>query len=735
MKQVININFHGQVVPIEVTAFDLLKTYTASLTRYFADEEGKEEIINDIESRIGELFQERLKKGATCITEDDVNAIIRSMGTPDDFDIDEEKVHKAENGSKDSTSGPQATATPQMPRRLYRDENKKILGGVCGGLANYFGTDPLIVRILFVILSFFGFGILAYIILWVAVPSTASAEIGGPRKKLFRDPDDKIVAGVCSGIGNYFGVSPWIPRILFLIPFISFVFNIGDWGFWGHGNFFNFSFSPGSLIIYIILWLAFPEAGTTAEKLEMKGEKVDMNSIKNSVMEEMKGVQKRAEKFGQEAKTIAEEKGKQFGAEVRTVAKKNSHSLGDFIAVMVKAFAYFIMAIVGFALVMALFGIAIASIGIFPYKDYVLTDGWQNALAWGTLLFFIAVPVIGVITWIIRRLAKMKSNRKVLRASFISLWVIGWVCVVCLLASVTKDFRSGNNLYEQEISLQNPGVKKLEITNYSPNAKFLNNRWLRFEPFDSVDEDSALVNNVQIKILKSPNDSFRITMIKMARGSNRHNADTLARKIQFGTAQQDTVLVLDKGFQVNRTDKFRNQRILMVVYVPVGKEIKIAEGVGNGFNINFGNDWDDVESSDWREENNWEHGVSYVMKADGLYTLDGIAADEWRKNDHQKVKIGPDGIEVRDGKTKVTIDGNGVQVDDNYRYDDKKTIDKIDSLKMKLEKDQERRKDSLEKVKENIEKQLEKIDDNKTNKEEAMVYNSMLMMTPVTSFL
>ena len=89
MKQVININFHGRVVPIEVTAFEILKSYTESLTRYFANEEGKEEIINDIESRIGELFQERLKNGSTCITDDDVHAIIRSMGRPEDFETEE----------------------------------------------------------------------------------------------------------------------------------------------------------------------------------------------------------------------------------------------------------------------------------------------------------------------------------------------------------------------------------------------------------------------------------------------------------------------------------------------------------------------------------------------------------------------------------------------------------------------------------------------------------------------
>ena len=85
MKKVININFQGRVVPIEETAFELLKQYTDSLRVYFANEEGRDEIINDIESRIGELFQERITKGSTCITDDDVNAIINNMGRPKDF--------------------------------------------------------------------------------------------------------------------------------------------------------------------------------------------------------------------------------------------------------------------------------------------------------------------------------------------------------------------------------------------------------------------------------------------------------------------------------------------------------------------------------------------------------------------------------------------------------------------------------------------------------------------------
>jgi hypothetical protein len=89
MKKIININFHGRVIPIEETAFDILKQYIESLRKYFANEEGREEIISDIENRFAELFSERLKKDSTCITDDDVNSIILSMGRPEDLEQEE----------------------------------------------------------------------------------------------------------------------------------------------------------------------------------------------------------------------------------------------------------------------------------------------------------------------------------------------------------------------------------------------------------------------------------------------------------------------------------------------------------------------------------------------------------------------------------------------------------------------------------------------------------------------
>lgn len=262
MKQVININFHGQVVPIEVTAFDILKAYTESLNTYFANEEGKEEIINDIESRIGELFQERLKTGATCITNDDINAIIKSMGRPEEFEPGESSsasTGQAHTTNSNDGAQNQYSYNASGQKRLYRNENSKVIGGVCSGLANYLGIDAVVVRVIFILLI--GALFIPYLVLWVAVPSSASVVIGSARKKLFRDTDDKIIGGVCSGIANYFGVNVWVPRILFLLPFLSFVSRWGNWSHWGNfPDFFRIGFSPTALIIYIILWLVIPEA-------------------------------------------------------------------------------------------------------------------------------------------------------------------------------------------------------------------------------------------------------------------------------------------------------------------------------------------------------------------------------------------------------------------------------------------------------------------------------------------
>jgi phage shock protein PspC (stress-responsive transcriptional regulator) len=690
MKQVININFQGRVVPIETTAFEILKNYTDSLNRHFAHEEGKEEIINDIESRIGELFQQRITKGATCITDDDVNAIINSIGRPEEFEpMDDAQPSTAASSSYQQQSTGSNTATGH--KKLFRDENNKVLGGVCSGLANYFNIDAVIVRIIFVVLLFSGIGFLTYIIMWVAVPSSASTQIGGARKKLFRDPDDKLIAGVCSGIGNYFGINPWIPRVLFLLPFLSFISRWGHWGgLWDFGDVIRFTFSPTSLIVYIILWIVIPEALTTSEKLEMKGEKVDMNSIKNSVMEEMKTVGKKAEKFGKEAGSVISEKATVISSDIQNFTRRNRGGLGNVIAMIAKIFAYFIIGVVCFGLVTGLFGLGIFSIGIFPLKDYVLRGDWQNVYAWGTLVLFIAVPIIAVITWLIRKIARMKSNSKILGFTFGSLWTLGWVCLIMLIASVTRDFKSASRLEEQTIALTNARVNKLVITSSLPfTKKYYSRNWIRFEPFENlIDEDTAYVRNVNVIIVKSPNDSFHVSMKKASRGNNRTDANNLASLIKFDVSQKDSVLLLDKGIAINKIDKFRNQMVIITVYVPVGKQIRVNKGIGWPVHIggrNWDNDWND-EYYDLEEDIRWQPEVDYIMKTDGLYTLEGKKADGWndRKSNWEK------------NRRNYRTDNN----DDGYRYNEYDR--KADSLRNINEIKKQRKIDSIEKLQEKL---------------------------------
>jgi len=706
MKQVININFQGRVVPIEVTAFELLKNYTESLSRHFANEEGKDEIINDIESRIGELFQEKITKGATCITDDDVNAIIKNMGRPEEFEaMDDTQTQSTASSSSSQEQSSTGNTQPAGNKRLFRDENDKVLGGVCSGLANYFNIDVVIARIIFVVLLFSGIGFLTYIIMWIAVPSSATTQIGGSRKKLFRDPDEKLIAGVCSGIGNYFGINAWIPRVLFLLPFLSFISRWGHWGFGDFGDIVRFTFSPTSLIVYIILWIVIPEAVTTSEKLEMKGEKVDMNSIKASVMEEMKGVGKKASAFGKEASSVVTEKANAVANDTKNFARRSRGGLGNVIAMIAKIFAYFIIGCVGIVLVGALFFFAIAAIGLFPLKDFLIGGTYQNLYAWGTLMFFIAVPIIGIITWIIRKIARSKTNGKMLGFTFGALWVIGWVCFILLISSISRDFNyNSKNLTEQDIFLTNPTVDKLEITSKSPLYKYNRSRFLRFEPFEGIQEDTAFVNNVDVRIIKSTNDSFRVTVIKTATGRFRNIAEENAAKIQYTGVQKDSILQMDKGIGINKTDKFRNQRVVMTIYVPVGKRIKIDRSISWFNDVHFGSNWND---GDWyydsdSDAQNWKTGVEYKMGADGqLYTLNGVPAG---KESRTKVRINSNGIEV-------TTDNNGND-QDNYRYNSGEPMNKIDSMKMKLESEKQRIKDSLEKAKQKIEQQLEKIGDN-----------------------
>ncbi|MDD3901522.1 MAG: PspC domain-containing protein, partial [Dysgonamonadaceae bacterium] len=183
MKKVININFQGQVIAIEETAYEMLKRYIENLKNYFSREEGGDEIVNDIENRIAELFGNRLRHGINVITDEDVDTITSSIGKPEDFDSDFEETQKENSTSEFKQSMPppiDEQTNQQEGKSLYRNSNDKMIAGVCSGLANYFKIDPVWMRLIFVV--FFSVLFFVYILLWIILSNKLDFKINVSEK-------------------------------------------------------------------------------------------------------------------------------------------------------------------------------------------------------------------------------------------------------------------------------------------------------------------------------------------------------------------------------------------------------------------------------------------------------------------------------------------------------------------------------------------------------------------------
>jgi phage shock protein PspC (stress-responsive transcriptional regulator) len=678
MKKVININFQGRVIPIEETAYDLLKEYVESLRRYFANEEGRDEIINDIEGRIAELFSERLKGGVTCITDDDVNAVIASMGRPADFEAESGESMAGSTYSEQSNTNTGSTFTASTGRgRLYRNADDKILGGVCSGLGNYLKIDPVVLRILFVVLIAPLFWV--YILLWIIIP--AQSIQSNTMKRLYRDPDHKVIGGVCGGLAAYFNIDVWIPRLIFALPFflglISGGFNalFGDWDFGYMPRVITGSFGSTLLVTYIILWIAVPEAATAADRLEMRGERIDLNSIRNTVKEDMQNFRTRAEKWGAEVKETASNIGaraqsfgqsaatqaRTFTGEVAPVARRTGNGLGHLIRVLFKAFFFFIAAIFALSLFGVLIGILFSGFAFIPFKSFLLEGFWQNLLSWSTLFLFLGIPLIALITWLIRRIMGVRSQRHYLGYVFGGLWIIGLVSAVLLTGMIARNFKNRSNLPEQEIAIVQPSNNKLYIDLQGADWRRQQGDFfgVQFEdndfPFHTLTSDSVMLRFVRIKIVKSNDSAFHVYEVNKSRGRSVASANATASRINYSVQQRDSALYVQRGFAISEKDKFRSQEVLVVVEVPVGGKFQFDPSIQNA----------DLRVS--TQGTDWEH--YYTPTADVEYTMmpDG-RTQPTADLDPVELKRGRLKVRISDSDIQIETDTPGSERKQQYRY-------------------------------------------------------------------
>ncbi|HEV7621176.1 MAG TPA: PspC domain-containing protein [Flavisolibacter sp.] len=649
MKKIININLSGRVIPIEDSAYESLQRYIDSLRRYFAKEEGRDEIINDIESRIAELMSDKIKKGTTAITDADIEEIINSMGRIEDFEeVGSASSTAADQNTSSNNNQASAAGAKRVKGRLYRDGTDKLLGGVCSGIANYMNVDPAIVRLLFAIVTFggFGFGFLIYIILWIVLPVRNLDSYVG--KRLFRNPDDKVISGVAGGLAAYFNKSSGLIRIIFAAPLLlNIIFGIFNGFFFAFHrdifpNLFIGSFTGTFVLTYIILWIVLPEANSSFEKMEMRGEKVDVNRIRQNVKDEMENfktkaqawseeVKVSAQEFGNKAKEFANTRGKTFAQEMSETTRPVVRGVGHIIGILFKAFFIFIAGCIALSVFAVLMVLIFGGVAWWPVNDFLWSSPFQKLLGWGTLILFITVPVIGFLVWLVRRIVRVRSKSSYLGWTFGGLWLIGLLCAITFGISIAKDLTAYDRT-TTDFSIAQPANGKLIVKVNEPEIHYSGNTWWFHDDSNSWDivGDTLKYSNVKIRVKKSDDSLYHVRLYKYSAGRNTVDAQNRAERTRFSVSSSDSILNIGSGVSVDKNSKFRGQGVIMEIQVPAGKEVRFDESIRYAFNANvirlfdrdryghywgqrynYRNEWDNDEYFDW------DTNVDYIMTTDG----------------------------------------------------------------------------------------------------------------------
>ncbi|HSH65380.1 MAG TPA: PspC domain-containing protein, partial [Bacteroidia bacterium] len=496
MNRTITMNLSGIIFHIEEDAYDKLNKYLSTIKGYFSTTEGRDEIMGDIESRIAEMLQEKVSNAKQAVLLADVESIIAVMGKPEDFAAENEQ-----QGSKQQSAQSEYTY----------------------------------------------------------------------KRRLFRDPDDRILGGVCSGIANYFDIDPiWI-RGIFAIAF--FVFGSG-------------------FLLYAILWMIMPLAKTTAEKLQMRGEKVDINNIGKAVNEEFTYVKKRMDRFGEEINSPANKE------RFRETTRSAGHFLGAALTSALKLAAKIFAIIALIISIILLTGLMAAIFGkgnfmvfdadstihfsIYEFAASVLPLGISSEMVLTTMILFFGIPLLFIIYSVVKFLFGIKERNKIVNYAASILWLTGIALMVYIGIQVGTDF-STEAFVKKNVNIIQPENKKLylDINSSDANTFYIHHRGSRIRldnwTLISKEGNHYRLGYPRMDIVASETDSFQLVIIKSANGPDKKEASILAKNISYETIQKDSLLLFNGYFDIGEDDKFRAQQVKIVLKVPINKSIYLSK--------------------------------------------------------------------------------------------------------------------------------------------------------------
>ena len=589
MNKTVTINISGIIFHIEEEAFDKLSKYLSTIKGYFSKADGGNEIMSDIEARIAEMLQGKTSAIKQVVLMADVEYVIESMGKPEEFAEDtQEKTMPSDNTETFETN-------EQVKKRLYRDADNKVLGGVCSGVGHYFDFDPVWLRIALALLFFFG------------------------------------------GTG---------------------------------------------FLLYLILWIAIPEAKTTAEKLAMKGEKADINNISKAVKEEAEQLKKRMEKYGSDIKNAA--------VNNKDLPRNTVEKIVDFLSDVFMNLGKVMLKIIG--VLMVIFGV-IFFLGLFStvfgasfmtnnveiqeWIDMFLMDGGDFYLALTGIVLFFGTPIIMMIYGGVKILFKLNYSNRWINLSAGIVWVIGFFILLTVGLKTANDFSKETKVREKI------EVKPYDVLYLKLNEVPVDYNELHLDAeYDEEDEHKNrkhhddymlgkhngikyLLGHAKLNIIKSQTDRMEIVVAKEAKANDKEAAVKRAKNISYYVNQNDSVIIFDDLFKVNDADKFRFQDVNVILKLPVNKVVYLDESLRD-----FIYDVENTTNTYDKEMINRR----WIMTEYGLKCVDceGIN-NKTELNDDEEVKINVNGVKINAKDANVKMDSNGVKINSK---DTKVTIDK-----------------------------------------------------------
>jgi phage shock protein PspC (stress-responsive transcriptional regulator) len=591
MKKNISINISGIIFHIEEDGYEHLRKYLDSINKYFASFEDSSEILADIESRVAEIFLSKLNEGKQVITAEDVNTLIATMGSVSDFKAAEEQDFASgqskestatNNETKDNSSSASGSKTQPKPQQLQRDEKRKIIGGVCSGLGIYFNVDPLWIRLLFALLAFaYGITLLVYVIMWIVVPGSYELEEPEVGKKMFRDGERKVIGGVSGGVAAFFGIDIIAVRLLFII--------------------FTIFFGVG-FIVYIVLWIALPEARSLTDRMEMQGEPVTLSNIESNIKKNLNVDQEKEEST---ATKILLFPFRLIGLLLGVLGKilvplLEIFRVGIGIVVILLGVSLMFTAVITGGVLVGLFSAAALPGTAFQFDEISMPlEVFTNSFSgWMVFAAFIAAIIPSVFITLL--------GASIVAKKYVFGPTVGWAMFVLFFISVAI---LSVAIPKIAYSFKEEGEFREETTYNLPGKKAVFH-------INEVGMDDY--NAVSLTLKGHEAKDFRLVQIFKAQGATKQKAIENARMIDYVVDVKDSVMTFDSNIQFKPDAIFRAQRLDMTLYIPYNYPFVMDESTSR-----FISQYIDYEDMD---------GYTWEMNEKGLKCLNCPITEE-EKND------------------------------------------------------------------------------------------------------